>query len=199
MHITELESRMKQNSLDDGKHSYQLNASYSSVSYNDTEVSTIKNDDVASNFSYIMANNNDRGDSDIMSMQRKIRESTEQQESLLDEYCDTLVDQSSYFSDTPVTHTKIKKLEYNGAASGTTKYGYIHAKNAFANGGSSVSQQSSYQTDHYAESNGYGFRGGRGAARAGEIEKASIDEKKKTKLLAVLKKIDYSNSSSFEN
>lgn len=167
MHLTELETKMKQNSLDLKNNSYGLKTSNSSLSsQTDADERTIRNDTPHTHLSF-----NDRGDSDIISIQRELRESMMHRESILDEYCDTLVDKNSNYSGysrSTITNatTKVKKLEFGG--------------------GATEGMPESYKANNYHKSNGHANNCG-----------AQLDQKKKTKLLAALKHID--NGSSVEN
>lgn len=158
MHLSELESKMKQNSLEAQKHV----PSSSSSSLSDQQ-HTITAFDL---HSY-----NDRGDNELVSIQREIRNSMMRRESFLDEYCDTLVDVKSDFSrSTTATLTEIKKLELASQSS---------VADRAIDSADKLQTQATNHSHHYGKSNG--SLGGR---------PSKLDPKKKTTLLATLKHID---------
>ena len=154
---------MKQNSLEAVKKHATLSSSTSSLS--DHQLPTAAFDDIP------IHSFNGRGDSELAHLQREMRESMIRRESLLDDYCETLVDSKSAFSNSRASSTTItpfKKLELAEP--------------------SVVSHHQTQAKDHahnHGKSNGYIVGNGK-----------PIDSKKKNKLLAALKNID--NEGSFE-
>lgn len=154
---------MKQNSLDSKKHA-PSSSSCSSLSDHQLRQITATFDDIpAHSF-------NDRNNNDLANIQREMRNSMIRRESLLDDYCDTLVDEkSAYSSASTSTLTKVKKLELDVPAAancGATNH---------------VQTKTTGNTNYYGKPNG-GVVGGK-----------SIDPKKKNTLLAALKDIDDEN------
>lgn len=136
MHLSELESKMKQNSLDDRKHV----ASSSSSSLSDHPITAI--DDIP------VHSFNGRGD--VAHVQREMRNNILQRESLLDEYCDMFVDEQSAFRGSPSTTVrKIEKLEL--AAPSSSVAGNNYDTRPAAN--SSKAQATSH-SHHHGKSNG---------------------------------------------
>lgn len=160
MHLTELESKMKQNSLDSKKHA----PSSSCSSLSDLQLQIASSDDIpAHSF-------NDRNHNDLANIQREMRNSMIRRESILDDYCDTLVDEkSAYSSTTTYTLTKVKELELAGSAA------------ANCGAPNHVQTKTTGNTHYYGKSNG-SVVGGK-----------PIDAKKKNTLLAALKDIDDEN------
>lgn len=150
MHLSELESKMKQNSL-------KPSSSSSSLSENQTIKAPVH--------SY-----NDRGDNEFTSIQREMRNSMIRRESFLDDYCESLVDSKSVFSNGTATTLKpFKKLE-------------LAQPPLFVNcSPSHVTTKTTHHTHHYSQSNG---------------RKQTIDSKTKNSLLATLKNME---KESFEN
>jgi hypothetical protein len=155
MHITELENKMKQNSLD--AKSFDIKTPESSLSSHECETEV----------QVEMHSFKDRGDSELVSIQRQIRDSMMHRESILDEFCETLVDKNSYYSNGTVmpnsTLTKIKKLEFTG--------------------GNKLPQPIQNNNNNHVKSNGHVVAG-----------RQHLDEKKKTELLAALKRLDKNGS-----
>jgi hypothetical protein len=114
---------------------------------------------------------NGRGDSDLAHIQRDIRDSMIRRESLLDEYCETLVDGKSAFSNSRASSTTITPFQKLELAAQPPVVAY--------------QTQAKDHTHNHGKSNG-------GVVANGK----PIDPKKKSKLLAALKNID--NEGSFE-
>lgn len=152
---------MKQNSLEaDKKHATSSSSTSSSSDHHQIPIAAFDDIPVHS-------------DNDLAYVQREIRDSMMRRESLLDEFCDRVVDEKSVFSHATTIKaatTKIKKLEL---ASSPT---------ALAN---NIQTQATGHTYNHGKSNGSVVGG-----------KSSIDAKKKNQLLAALKHID--NNGSFE-
>lgn len=112
---------------------------------------------------------NDRGDNELDDIKREIRDSMMRRETLLDAYCDDVIDKQSLFSanTNSSTITKIKKLELNNNQS----HHYTH-------------QQSHQQG--YTHGSIKSVVGG----QQSKIATGAFDQKKKSKLLAALKAID---------
>lgn len=147
---------MKQNSLDAKKH--ETSSSSSSLS-SDQQLTIVGLDIPVHSY-------NGRHD-DIAYIQREMRDSMIRRESLLDDYCDSLVDVKSAFSNnTSAALTKIKKLELAAPTS--------------VGDGDNFQTKATGHADHYGKSNG----------NAAGRKPASIDPKKKNTLLAALKHID---------
>lgn len=165
MHLSELESKMKQNSLDAVKKHATSSSSTSSLSDHQLPIAAFDNIPIHSF--------NGRGDSEIDYIQREMRESMIRRESLLDEYCDTLVDGKSDFSSSRASSTTItpfQKLE--------------------------LASQPPDVTNHQTKAKDYAYNHGKSNGSIFGNGKPSLDPKKKNKLLATLKHID--NDSSFE-
>jgi hypothetical protein len=131
MHLSELETKMKQSSLEAQK--YEATSSSSSLS---------DHPPMKPSFGNMPAHSfNDRGDSEFASFQREMRNSMMQRESFLDDYCDTIVDSQSAFSHTKTASTvaKIEKLELASAPSVVTDHLQTPTKN---------------HSDHHGKSNG---------------------------------------------
>lgn len=159
---------MKQNSLEAVK-KHAISSSSTSSPLSDHHPLTIIPFDEKRNHTF-----NDRGDSDLAHIQREMRESMIRRESLLDDYCETLVDSKSAFSNSrasSTTITPLQKLELASQSPIVTNH-QTQAKN---------------YSDNYSKSNGNVIGNGK---------PASFDPKKKNKLLAALKNID--NETSFE-
>lgn len=195
MHINELEEKMKQNSLDDNSQnahnnhhecpSYNLpkTSNSSSLSYDDI---TLRNEDMT-HYTFI----NERGDNDLVSIQRELRDNTLQRESILDEYCETIFDddKQSHYSENTIT--RVKKIEFaRGAA--TNNNGFGHTNGIIGSFSTAKNQnQSSYQINDYTKSNGHAKIGTESTATGRKDGKSTrLDGKKKTQLLAILKNID---------
>lgn len=116
---------------------------------------------------------NDRGDNELDNIKREIRDSMMRRETLLDAYCDDVIDKQSHFSanTNSSTITKIKKLELNNNQS----HHYTH-------------QQSQQGYTHGTIKSVVGGQQSKNATGA-------FDQKKKSKLLAALKAIDGSGES----
>jgi hypothetical protein len=169
MHLTELESKMKQNSLEAVKKHATMTSSPSTSSLSDHHQLPM----AAFNNIHSL---NDRGDSEFAHIHREIRESMIRRESMLDEYCDeyTLADDKSTFSSSRASSTTItpyQKLELASQPPALTNH---------------QAQAKDYTYNH-GKSNGSIFSNGK---------PPQLDPKKKNKLLATLKHID--NDSSFE-
>lgn len=166
MHLTELESKMKQNSLEGKKHA-ATSSSSSSLSDHQLPISTFDSIPV---HSY-----NDRGDNEIANIEREMRNNLMRHESLLDEYCDTIVDEKSAFRNHGASGiTKIKKLELAQPPSVATTQHDINSNSTTVNG----QAQTPGYPHHHTKSNG-SFVGGK-----------LLDPQKKNTLLATLKHID---------
>ena len=192
--IADLELKMKQNSIE----SHQAQHSYNNGKNNDVEK---KEDESESGTSSSLSSHhrevigdqqnlsiaafddipvhlfstthNDRGDNELDDIKREIRDSMIRRETLLDAYCDDVIDkqsQSQFSATTSSTVTKIKKLELNNNQSHHYSHQHAHAYGSIKSviGG----QQSKNAT-------------------------GAFDQKKKSKLLAALKAID-GNGDSFE-
>lgn len=177
MHITELEDRMRRNSLDVKSYQQRKNSFESETS--STSQDTMNGSNKTVNFTHQLDDTcisyNDRGDNEIMT----IRRHDTHRESLLDDLCDSLADKNSHFSPNAkaVTYTRIKKLEFIGGGSQNSN-----------NNNTQLSNGNSYETfnnNNHIKSNG------------GVVANGRLDEKKKSKLLAAIKQIDH--GSSFEN
>jgi hypothetical protein len=201
MHLTELESKMKLSSLDDDNIlvPYQLKASNSSLSSQITPDEPLRNDSISSfkthhqhsnhesnhkpnQARYLQTNINDRGDGDIISIQRELYENTLRRESFLDEYCETLV-----FDKIHNSHCSDNKYKNNGDVNPIAK----SKKLEFTDFSVKTTEEQN-KINSYIKSNGHSTIIANGT-------KPSLDEKKKTKLLHLLKHIDNNNSSSIEN
>lgn len=185
MHINELETRMRRNSLDvKSLNQRNLNPSESDTLPSSPEhtikVTTPNAERYINGITSSSTTFNDRGDTnEIMTIHRHdIR-----RESLLDDLCDSLADKSSHYSPslstTTATITRIKKLEFIGGGSPNHNNGNAIAGNGYSN--------ETHNGNNHFKSNGCVVNG-------------RLDEKKKTKLLAALKNIDSNNNgSSLEN
>lgn len=153
---------MKQNSLDGKKHAASSSSS-SSLSDPQLPIATLDSIPV---HAY-----NDRGDNEFASIEREMRHNLMRHESLLDEYCDTIVDEKSAFrSRRSSSVTTVKKLELAQPSSVAT--------NNYSNVISSSGQtQATSYTHHHGKSNG-------------SIGGKLLDPQKKNTLLATLKHID---------
>lgn len=133
MHLSELESKMKQNSLDDRKYV----ASSSSSSLSDHQLNT--SDDIPAHSFNVR--------SDVAHVQREMRHNNLQRESFLDEYCDMFVDEKSAFRGSPsTTITKIEKLELVATSSVANNHDNRPANSSKA--------QATNHTHHHGKSNG---------------------------------------------
>lgn len=151
---------MKQNSL--GEKNHRATSSSSSSSLTDHQ-HTI----------YSESHFNGRGDSEIVKAHREIRDSGLRRESLLDDFCDSIVDKKSAFSNsftTSTTLTKVKKLEL------------ASTPGLFGDSSTHVPKKAT----NYSHFNGKPVNG----------KPNPLDQNKKTELLATLKHIDNNN---FEN
>lgn len=112
-----------------------------------------------------------RRNSDVAYVQGQMRDSMMRRESFLDEYCDTLVDGKSVFSDvTCTTTTTLKKLEHappSSVAPNISKH---------------VPTSTTNYINHHGKSNGNVI-----------TRKTKIDSNTKNTLLATLKHIDDDN------
>lgn len=192
MHINELEEKMKQNSLDDKNAHHQcpslsMPKTSTSSSFSSHDDLTLRNEEMT-HYTFT----DDRGDNELITLQREIRDSTLQRESILDDYCETIFDddKNSHYSEKTIT--KISKIEYGRGAA--NNYGYT---NGVIGGNGSFStaknqNQSSYQINNYAKSNGHAKTGIESTAGRKEVitKPPKLDGKKKTQLLAILKNID---------
>ncbi|KAG5676956.1 hypothetical protein PVAND_006749 [Polypedilum vanderplanki] len=176
MHVAELDIKMKQNSLDSTgsqKNSYQVDDEMSNSSFSSHEA--VRNEDLARHHLHHfrqIQKLKDRGDnSDLFKIQRQMHESIIHRETMLDEYCNEIVDQDFLYSEQKF---KEKYLAATGNEAGTNK----------------IIQQQPYQIINCNKTNGHVAKGG------GQIEKNQLDEKKKAKLLAAMKIID---NNSIEN
>lgn len=166
---------MRQNSLDVkalNQRNKIASESESSPSSRDTKTITSRNANIYMNGTAAF---NDRGDSEILTIHRH----DTRRESLLDDLCESLADDMSYYSPsistTTNTITRVKKLEFVGGGSPNTN-GSASASNGHSN--------ETHNGNNHPKSNGCVVNG-------------RLDEKKKTKLLAALKHID--NGSSVEH
>ncbi|CAO1355816.1 unnamed protein product [Diamesa serratosioi] len=183
--IAELELKMKQNSIESHPALHSLNndtekkkedesesGMSSSMSSNNREVIGDQPNLPIAAFDDIpvhsfFATHNDRGDNELDDIEREIRDSMMRRETLLDAYCEDVIDKKSPSHVSAITTsstvTKIKKLELNNN-----------------------------QSHHYThqQSNHHGYAHGSIKSGAGGQQSKAFDQKKKSKLLAALKAID---------
>ncbi|CAG9800404.1 unnamed protein product [Chironomus riparius] len=199
MHINELEEKLKQNSLDDNsqKSHLQCPSLYLPKTSNSSSLSshddiTLRNEDMT-HYTFI----DGRGDNEIVTIQREIRDSTLQRESILDEYCETIFDDEnkSHYSENSIT--RVKKIEFaRGAAANKNNinsYGHTNGVNGSSFWSAKNQNQSSYQINDYAKSNGHAKTGTESTTagpKEGIGKPTKLDDKKKTRLLAILKNMD---------
>ncbi|XP_070497626.1 lebercilin-like protein [Chironomus tepperi] len=197
MHINELEEKMKQNSLDDNSQNaphHQCPSLYLPKTSNSSSLSshddiTLRNEEMT-HYTFI----DDRGDNELISIQREIRDSTLQRESILDEYCETIFDDDkhSHYSDNTIT--RVKKIEFTRGAATNNNNGYGHTNGVIGGSYSTAKNQnqSPYQINDYTKSNGHAKTGIESTAgrKEGIGKSTKLDDKKKTRLLAILKNID---------
>lgn len=203
MHINELEEKMKQNSLDEKSNPHQYlpkSANSSNLSSNDDDM-TIRNDDAISHYSFNHHHHhltattthnqfNDRGDSELITMQQELRESHINRESILDEYCETIYDddKASHYSDNSYA-PRVRRVGYAREVAPNNSTNINIGGGGATNGGNFSKIKSPYQADNYAKSNGHA-RNGRRQSINGVGKPTKLDEGKKSQLLAILKTMD---------
>lgn len=189
---------MKLNSLDDNESNNKRSTFNESIhqcqSYmpkTSNASSLTSHDDIISrnnDFSFDHHIFNDCGDNmnnDLVSIQRELHEKHMHRESLLDEYCETIFDDSktSHYSENTIT--QIKRIGFARGAAPT---------NGNIDSFSTSKNKSSYQIKDYSKSNGHASVGCAIPRRVNGGKSTKLDENEKTRLLAVLKNIDGNES-----